>query len=97
MGIVSGTHTRAEVLDLIRQSLACVDAMSYAQLVTTFNQHTMATYAKVREAEHVDGLKGLIEGAVRFVEDFIHSPEAQYDRHLATSNLTEPRLSMWNS
>jgi hypothetical protein len=85
MGIVSGTHTRAQVLDLVRQALACADAASYAQLVTTFSQQTNATYSKVQEAQHVDSLKGLIEGAARFVVDFVHSPEAQYDRHAQVS------------
>src|SRR4051812_16736226 len=54
MGIVSGTHTRVEVLDLIRQALTCNDTEHYAQLVDIFNDRTEATYAKVREPQHIN-------------------------------------------
>ena len=81
MGIVSGVHTREEVLALIRQALSCGSPDEYAGLVVPFSERTEATYAKVREGEHQDLLKNLIKGAARFVEDFLHSPQAQYDRH----------------
>jgi hypothetical protein len=81
MGIVSGMHTREEVLDLIRQALTCLSPEDYAGLVSPFGERTEATYAKVREAQHHQFLRDLIEGAARFVADFIHTPQAQYDRH----------------
>jgi hypothetical protein len=85
MGIVSGTHTREQVLDLIRQALTCADPEQYRRLAATFSERTQATYAKVREAQHHDRLRNLIQGAARFVEDFIHIPQAQYDRHAQVS------------
>lgn len=85
MGIVSGTHTREEVLALIRDALSCADHAAYAALVTTFSRQTESTYAKVRADDHMESLKGLFTGAARFVEDFIRTPEAQYDRHAQVS------------
>jgi hypothetical protein len=85
MGIVSGTQTREEVLALIREAMICADHAAYAALVTTFSQQTERTYAKVREDSHIENLQGLFTGAEKFIEDFIHSPKAQYDRHAQLS------------
>jgi len=85
MGIVSGTKTREEVLGLIRDAFNCPDLQAYAVLAAKFSLHTDSTYAKVSRGDHVTGLQGLFAGAKRFVEDFIHSPEAQYDRHAQVS------------
>jgi hypothetical protein len=85
MGIVSGTRPREKVLELIRGALTCPDEPAYAGLAEKFEQHTDETYAKVVDGNHVGGLHDLFEGARRLVEDFIASPEAQYDRHAQVS------------
>jgi hypothetical protein len=81
MGIVSGIRTRQEVLNLIREALACADPAAHVALATTFSGQIEKTYAEVRGGNHAESLKDLFAGAKRLVEDFIHSPEAQYDRH----------------
>ena len=85
MGIVSGRETRQEVLDLIREALNCPDDTAHTALAERFNQRTERTYAKVRDGNHLTGLRGLFAGAERLVEDFLHTPEAQYDRHAQVS------------
>jgi hypothetical protein len=85
MGIVSGTRPREKVLELIRDALTCPDEAAYARLADKFQQHTDETYAKVVDSNHVGGLHNIFEGARRLVEDFIDSPEAQYDRHAQVS------------
>ncbi|MBV8891596.1 MAG: hypothetical protein JO266_06415 [Acidobacteria bacterium] len=82
MGIVSGTQTRKEVLELIRQALNCADEATHAAVATRFSEMTDQTYAKAAaQDKHLLSLKGLFAGAEKFVKDFLHTPQAQYDRH----------------
>jgi hypothetical protein len=86
MGIVSGTQTRKEVLELIRQALNCTDESTHAAVATRFSEMTDQTYAKAAaQDEHLLSLKGLFAGAEKFVKDFLHTPQAQYDRHAQVS------------
>jgi hypothetical protein len=81
MGIVSGTQTRVEVLDLIRQALTCADPAAYAALVTAFTDHTARTYDRVRNPQHRETLQTLFSR----VTNFLLRPESQYDRHAQVS------------
>lgn len=85
MGIVSGTTTREEVLELIREALNCPDHTAQTALTAKFGELTATTYNKVRAGTHIDHLSGLFDGAKKLVDDFIHSPQAQYDRHAQVS------------
>jgi hypothetical protein len=85
LGIVSGTANREEVLELIREALNCPDHMAQAALAVKFGAQTAKTYDKVRPGTHIDHLSGLFDGAKRLVDDFLHSPQAQYDRHAQVS------------
>ena len=85
MGIVSGVHTRTEVLALIGQALNCADRNAYPGLVDIFAERTKATYQKVADTAHVTGLSSLIAEAKQPVVNYLVSPEAQYDRHAQIS------------
>jgi hypothetical protein len=85
IGIVSGTANREEVLELIREALNCSDHTAQAALTAKFGELTGRTYDKVRHGDHIEHLSGLFDGAKRLVDDFLHSPQAQYDRHAQVS------------
>lgn len=78
LGIVAGTQTRTEVLQLIASALTC-QPEQYAARTQEFDAVTRSTYAKVQAPAHS---RGIGQAVTQFlVGARITNPAGQYDLH----------------
>ena len=91
MGIVYGTAPHLDVMALIRRALTCMPS-DYDGQAAAFAAITAQTYARAESRDHVAGMLELFEdvetgveklfgNAKPAVDNYLLSPQAQYDRH----------------